>query len=207
MKLSLLTKTFIGFALIIIISKFLMPETYMGDEVRYIVSHIMVALIVIFLFYSCFPKRTKRELPPIKFTAFGFLLLALISTLLEAQTFKKENSELVTRMFLSYVPASFICALFFRSLFYKTKSTHLWLGCTAFLYFSYILLNLSLDRDGYVRSYHEHIVSGHLTNYGKVIMTFNVFLAPLVLAFNMYIFEIFFKKRFQRQRRQKQGNN
>lgn len=196
MRLSLLTKTFIGLVLLVIISNFLMPKTYTGNEIRYIASHVIMMLIFIFLFYSCFSKRPPEKLPPVKFTVFGFLLLAFISTILEGQTYKGLNPEHVTYVFMSYLPASFICALLFRSFFYKMKSTHLWLCCIAFLYFSYIGLTLSIDRSGYSRSYHETIVDGHLTNFGKVGMTFNVFLAPLVLAFNMYILEIFFKKRF-----------
>jgi hypothetical protein len=136
------------------------------------------------------------------------MLLGFISLNVEAQVFGfQDNTDLVTSIFLYWFPATMIFSLAFIGFFYRAKSTKKLLIFTVIIYTAYVYVRaLGTGGGGYIRSnYHELLVDGYLTNYGIAGLTFNVFLAPLVLAINMYVFDILFKKRFQRKQQNNQG--
>ena len=128
-----------------------------------------------------------------------FMLLHVIALTLEMKTFRMGNAEIIVAIFFWSLLLLYLVTLLFSACFYYQKSTRSLLIVSGISYFAWLALLIgSQGGGGYVRSWHEVTVNGYDTLYGYTMMTFNTFLAPLVLAFNMYIFEIFFKKRFQK---------
>lgn len=143
--------------------------------------------------------------PPVKLVFFYLILLGGFTVTQEARLFRFiENDEVFISTFLSWFPATLLFAYLFISSFYYQKSTRRFLFLAACFYAGYVSLRLILQSDGYARYYHEIVVDGRYTAYGVAGITFNVFLAPLVLAINMYVFDMFFKKRFLKKQRDRQ---
>ncbi len=144
--------------------------------------------------------------PPVKLIFFYFLLLAYFSLRFEAETFRIDHhSDQFIGAYLSWFPVSLIFTFIFIDFFYLEKSTKQFLSFAGIFYIVYVAFRLiAQGGGGYLRNYHEVLVDGYLTAYGIAGITFNVFLAPLVLAINMYIFDIVFKKRFQRKQQHNQ---
>ncbi|HEX2751573.1 MAG TPA: hypothetical protein VHP34_00400 [Alphaproteobacteria bacterium] len=144
--------------------------------------------------------------PPVKLVFFYLMLLGFISLNLEAEVFRfKANTELVIYMLIYWLPVTIMLALAFIGFFYQAQSTKKFLIFAAIFYAAYVLVFTFGGSGGYVRHHHEIVSGGHYTTYGIVSLTFNFFLAPLVLAINMYVFDILFKKRFQRKQQNNQG--
>lgn len=143
--------------------------------------------------------------PPVKLVFFCLMLLGIFTVTQEAKLFRFiEDDEVFSSILLSRFPGTLLFTYLFISSFYKQKSTRRFLFLAACFYAGHISLYLIIQSDGYARDYHEVVVDGRYTAYGVAGITFNVFLAPLVLAINMYVFDMFFKKRFLKKQHSRQ---
>lgn len=138
--------------------------------------------------------------PKFKHIFLNLLFLALFVSFLEKDVFGLRSDTYAARVFFEYLPLTLYSGIAWHVFFYKEKSAKAFLCSIGLVYIVYIAFwLLSVDAHEYIGTRgQDSYVNDTLTPFGFCFLTFNVFLAPLVLAFNMYIFEIFFKKRFQK---------
>lgn len=129
----------------------------------------------------------------------AFLALSYVSVNFEAQGF--HFTDEILRVYMEWIPLCFLFALTFKLCFYILKSTKAFLLSTAIFHAGFVTCCLMNGKGGGYVSFdlYEFYVGNQITAYGFASLSFNAFLAPFVLAINMYIFDILFKKRFQRK--------